>query len=73
MRLATALTLPLLALPLARAIITPTSPDGSTVVAVGDSIQALWTIDSTDGWTDVEIQLMTGSNLAVCPSPSYHD
>lgn len=61
-----ALTLaPLLALPLAQATITPTSPDGSTTVKVGDTIEALWTADSTDGWTDVEIQLMTGDNLAV--------
>lgn len=59
---------PLLALPLAQATITPTSPDGSTTVKVGDTIEALWTADSTDGWTDVEIQLMTGDNLAVRPS-----
>ncbi|KIR57695.1 hypothetical protein I314_06412 [Cryptococcus bacillisporus CA1873] len=56
---------PLLALPLAQATITPTSPDGSTTVKVGDTIEALWTADSTDGWTDVEIQLMTGDNLAM--------
>ncbi|ADV20667.1 Hypothetical protein CGB_B9630C [Cryptococcus gattii WM276] len=63
-----ALTLaPLLALPLAQATITPTSPDGSTTVKVGDTIEALWTADSTDGWTDVEIQLMTGDNLAMVP------
>lgn len=66
MKFITALALPLLALPFARASITPTSPDGSTVVKVGDTIEALWNVDSTGGWTDVEIQLMTGSNLAVC-------
>ncbi|WVQ71360.1 hypothetical protein IAR50_000888 [Cryptococcus sp. DSM 104548] len=49
----------------ANAIITPTSPDGSTSVKVGDSIEALWTVDSVDDWTNVEIQLMTGSNLAM--------
>ncbi|KAK4683685.1 hypothetical protein P7C73_g6547, partial [Tremellales sp. Uapishka_1] len=46
----------------ALAAITPTSPDASTVVKVGDSIDALWTADTTGTWTDVEIQLMTGDN-----------
>ncbi|WVO17048.1 hypothetical protein L204_104735 [Cryptococcus depauperatus] len=51
----------------ARAIITPTSPDSSTVVKVGDTIKALWTVDSVDHWNNVQIQLMTGSNLAMVP------
>ncbi|OXB39317.1 hypothetical protein LQV05_004404 [Cryptococcus neoformans] len=67
MKFTTTLALPLLALPFVRASITPTSPDGSTVVKVGDTIEALWNVDSTGGWTDVEIQLMTGSNLAMVP------
>ncbi|WWC69740.1 uncharacterized protein I206_103683 [Kwoniella pini CBS 10737] len=49
------------------AIITPTSPDSNTVVKVGESINALWTIDSTDNWNNVEIQLMTGDNLQMVP------
>ncbi|WVF72489.1 hypothetical protein IAT40_007305 [Kwoniella sp. CBS 6097] len=49
------------------AIITPTSPDGSTVVKVGDKIQALWTADSTSSWNNVQIQLMTGDNLQMVP------
>ncbi|TYJ51631.1 hypothetical protein B9479_007783 [Cryptococcus floricola] len=58
----TALSLAALA---ANAIITPTSPDGSTSVKVGEDIEALWTVDSVDDWSNVEIQLMTGSNLAM--------
>ncbi|GFZ46431.1 hypothetical protein JCM24511_04678 [Saitozyma sp. JCM 24511] len=53
--------LPLLGL--ASAIVTPTSPDASTVVKQGDQITALWTADPTGTWKDVEIQLMTGDNL----------
>ncbi|WRT66854.1 uncharacterized protein IL334_003817 [Kwoniella shivajii] len=49
------------------AIVSPTSPDGSTVVKVGDKINALWTADSTDNWKNVEIQLMTGDNLQMVP------
>ncbi|WWC85204.1 uncharacterized protein L201_000063 [Kwoniella dendrophila CBS 6074] len=49
------------------AIVTPTSPDGSTVVKVGDKINALWTVDSTDNWNNLEIQLMTGDNLQMVP------
>jgi hypothetical protein len=50
---------------LASAIVTPTSPDASTVVKQGDQITALWTADPTGTWKDVEIQLMTGDNLNV--------
>ena len=56
----------LLAAP-ARAAITPTSPDSATVVKVGDTLNALWTEDTTGSWTDVEIQLMTGANLNMIP------
>ncbi|ODN73589.1 hypothetical protein L202_08090 [Cryptococcus amylolentus CBS 6039] len=58
----TALSLAALA---ANAIIAPTSPDSSTSVKVGEDIEALWTVDSVDDWSNVEIQLMTGSNLAM--------
>ncbi|KAK8870058.1 hypothetical protein IAR55_000628 [Kwoniella newhampshirensis] len=49
------------------AIVTPTSPDGATVVRVGQQINALWTADTTDGWNNVEIQLMTGDNFNMVP------
>ncbi|WWD15648.1 hypothetical protein CI109_100070 [Kwoniella shandongensis] len=52
---------------LSSATITPTSPDGATVVKVGQEINALWTTDSTDGWNNVEIQLMTGDNFNMVP------
>jgi hypothetical protein len=55
--------LPLLGL--ASAIVTPTSPDATTVVKQGDQITALWTADPTGTWKNVEIQLMTGDNLDV--------
>ncbi|RSH95648.1 hypothetical protein EHS25_000740 [Saitozyma podzolica] len=53
--------LPLLGL--ASAIVTPTSPDATTVVKQGDQITALWTADPTGTWKNVGIQLMTGDNL----------
>jgi hypothetical protein len=56
---------PLLTALAAHAIITPTSPDSSTVVKVGGQITALWNADTTGSWTNVEIQLMTGDNLNV--------
>jgi len=53
------------------AVITPTSPDGATVVKVGQPIAALWTADTTGDWTNTTIQLMTGANLnASLTSPS---
>ncbi|ORY32091.1 hypothetical protein BCR39DRAFT_58663 [Naematelia encephala] len=52
----------LLTLPLGQSIITPTSPDSTTTVKVGDTIQALWDVDTTGTWTDVTCQLMTGDN-----------
>lgn len=56
--------------PLASAIVTPTTPDGSTVINEGSSIDAAWTADGTGEWTNMTIQLMTGDNLAVsCVSP----
>jgi len=45
------------------AAVNPTSPDSSTVVKVGDDITALWTVDTTGTWNNMEIQLMTGGNL----------
>ncbi|KAL7422073.1 hypothetical protein Q5752_002716 [Cryptotrichosporon argae] len=47
----------------ARADVTPTSPDSTTVVNVGGDIVAMWDADTTGSWTDMEIQLMTGDNL----------
>jgi hypothetical protein len=52
-------------LPLVSAIVTPTTPDGSTVITEGSSIDAAWTADDTGSWTNVTIQLMTGDNLNV--------
>jgi hypothetical protein len=63
--------LPLLGL--ASAIVTPTSPDASTVVKQGDQITALWTADPTGTWKDVEIQLMTGDNLNVSEAATPTD
>lgn len=57
------LSLLLALLPLSSAQVVPTSPDSSTVVQVGQNINALWTVDTTGTWNDVEIQLMTGDNL----------
>ena len=45
--------------------IVPTSPDGNTVVTVGQDIKALWSSDTTGQWNNVEIQLMTGDNYQV--------
>lgn len=42
--------------------VTPTSPDGSTVVRVGQTAEALWTKDPQGNWTDITIKLMTGDN-----------
>lgn len=53
--------------------IVPTSPDGNTVVKVGEDIKALWTEDTTGQWTDVEIQLMTGDNLQVSALTIQHE
>lgn len=50
---------------LGQAAITPTSPDGSTVVRAGSTLTALWTADSTGMWNDTQIQLMTGDNFQV--------
>jgi len=52
-------------LPLVSAIVTPTTPDGSTVINEGGSIDAAWTADDTGSWTNMTIQLMTGDNLSV--------
>lgn len=54
-------------LALVHAAVTPTSPDGSTVVKVGSPINALWSKDTTAGtkWNNMQIQLMTGDNLNV--------
>lgn len=57
----------LISLPAALGQVSPTSPDSSTVVNVGDDIKALWTADSTGQWKDVEIQLMTGGNFDMIP------
>jgi hypothetical protein len=51
------------------AAVTPTSPDSTTVVKIGDTLTALWDKDTTGTWTDLEIQLMTGPNEAVSSSP----
>ena len=59
-----ALALAATALP-AWSIVTPTSPDSTTVVKVGDQITAMWDVDPTGTWTDMEIQLMTGPNSPV--------
>jgi hypothetical protein len=57
--------LPLLAAftTLVRADVIPSSPDGSTVVKVGATAEALWTKDSNGTWTDVTVKLMTGDNF----------
>jgi hypothetical protein len=52
-------------LPIVSAIVTPTTPDGSTVINEGASIDAVWTADTTGEWTNMTIQLMTGDNLSV--------
>jgi len=52
---------------LGQAAITPTSPDGSTVVRAGSTLTALWTADSTGIWNDTQIQLMTGDNFQMVP------
>ncbi|KAJ9096433.1 hypothetical protein QFC21_005255 [Naganishia friedmannii] len=57
--------LPLLAAftTLVRADVIPSSPDGSTVVKVGATAQAMWTKDANGTWTDVTVKLMTGDNF----------
>lgn len=54
-------------LPLASAIVTPTTPDGSTVVNEGDNIDIAWAADDTGSWNNVTIQLMTGDNFQMVP------
>lgn len=48
---------------LVSADVVPTSPDGSTVVKIGDKAEALWAKDSNGTWTDVTVKLMTGDNF----------
>lgn len=52
-------------LPLASAIVTPNTPDGSTVVNEGGTLDVAWAADATGSWTNVTIQLMTGDNFQV--------
>jgi hypothetical protein len=59
-------------LPLVSAIVTPTTPDGSTVINEGGSIDAAWTADDTGSWTNMTIQLMTGDNLSVSSEYNGH-
>lgn len=59
-------------LPLVSAMVTPTTPDGSTVINEGGSIDAAWTADDTGSWTNMTIQLMTGDNLAVSSGHDGH-
>ena len=59
-------------LPLVSAIVTPTTPDGSTVINEGGSIAAAWTADDTGSWTNMTIQLMTGDNLSVSSELNGH-
>jgi len=59
-------------LPLVSAIVTPTTPDGSTVINEGGSIDAAWTADDTGSWTNMTIQLMTGDNLSVSSEYKGH-
>jgi hypothetical protein len=46
-----------------RANVIPSSPDGSTVVRVGATAEAMWTKDANGTWTDVTVKLMTGDNF----------
>jgi hypothetical protein len=48
---------------LVSADVTPTSPDGNTVVKVGQTAEAMWSKDTQGNWTDVTIKLMTGDNF----------
>ena len=52
-------------LPFVSAIVTPTTPDGSTVVNEGGELDVAWAADDTGSWTNVTIQLMTGDNFQV--------
>ena len=45
--------------------ITPTSPDSTTKVDVGGTVNALWNVDTTGTWKNMFVQLMTGDNLNV--------
>ncbi|KAJ9114285.1 hypothetical protein QFC22_005737 [Naganishia vaughanmartiniae] len=48
---------------LVRADVIPSSPDGSTVVKVGATAEAMWAKDMNGTWTDVTVKLMTGDNF----------
>ncbi|KAG8683208.1 hypothetical protein FRC11_013850 [Ceratobasidium sp. 423] len=41
----------------------PTEPSGASVFNVGQACTIKWDADSTGGWKDMNIQLMTGDNL----------
>ncbi len=49
------------------AVFTPTTPDSTTVVKVGQNLNIAWTADTQGLWSNLEIQLMAGSNFAVSP------
>lgn len=45
--------------------VTPTEPDGNTLVKAGSNITAQWTVDQSGLWSNMTIELMTGSNEAM--------
>ncbi|POY70326.1 hypothetical protein BMF94_6606 [Rhodotorula taiwanensis] len=47
--------------------VVPTAPGPGEVFRVGQKCNIQWNLDTTGTWTSFEIQLMTGSNLAMVP------
>jgi hypothetical protein len=65
------LLLALLPFTLVSAIVTPNTPDGSTVVNEGQTLDVAWAADDTGSWTNVTIQLMTGDNFQVSTERAF--
>lgn len=65
-------TLLLALVPFVSAIVTPNTPDGSTVVNEGSTLDVAWAADDTGSWTNVTIQLMTGDNFQVSLTPRWY-
>ncbi|BGP21245.1 cell wall beta-glucan synthesis family protein [Rhodotorula toruloides] len=61
------LALGVLAAAAASAQVVPTAPGPGEVFKVGSKCNIEWNLDTSGTWTSFEIQLMTGSNLAMVP------
>ena len=49
----------------AMAMVDPSEPAPGTVFKQGETCTIQWAVDTTGTWTETNIELMTGSNLAM--------